>query len=124
MKRFLLALTLLMPSLSLMASEADLKMPEGFAQDAQTSILYWGFLVVVLGMLFGFWQFMRVRRLPAHQSMLEMGNVIFKTCSTYLKQQGKFLAILFAFTGPRQILTSSSERLPMTMIFLPKDITA
>ncbi len=31
--------------------------------------------------------------------MLEIGNVIFKTCSTYLKQQGKFLALLFIFIG-------------------------
>lgn len=31
--------------------------------------------------------------------MLEIGEVIFKTCSTYLKQQGKFLAALFVFIG-------------------------
>ncbi len=31
--------------------------------------------------------------------MLEIGNVIFKTCSTYLKQQGKFLVGLFVFIG-------------------------
>ena len=31
--------------------------------------------------------------------MLEIGNVIFKTCSTYLKQQGKFLIGLFVFIG-------------------------
>lgn len=81
------------------ASEADLKMPEGFAQSGDAKILYWGFLVVVLGLVFGFWQFNKVRKLKAHKSMLEIGNVIFKTCSTYLKQQGKFLAILFLFIG-------------------------
>ena len=31
--------------------------------------------------------------------MLEIGNVIFRTCSTYLKQQGKFLIVLFLFIG-------------------------
>ena len=31
--------------------------------------------------------------------MLEIGNVIFKTCSTYLKQQGKFLFFLFLIIG-------------------------
>ena len=82
---------------SLMASEADLKMPEGFADNA--SVLYWGFLIVILGLLFGLWQFSRVKKLKAHSSMLEIGNVIFKTCSTYLKQQGKFLGILFLFIG-------------------------
>jgi len=81
------------------ASEADLEMPAGFASDPNTKILYWGFLIVVLGLLFGFWQFNKVRKLKAHKSMLEIGNVIFKTCSTYLKQQGKFLIILFAFIG-------------------------
>jgi K(+)-stimulated pyrophosphate-energized sodium pump len=99
MKKFLSALTMLMLPVSLMASEADLKMPDGFAQDPNTSVLYWGFLIVILGMLFGLWQFSKVRKLKAHSSMLEIGNVIFKTCSTYLKQQGKFLGILFLFIG-------------------------
>ncbi|MBR5640048.1 MAG: sodium-translocating pyrophosphatase [Muribaculaceae bacterium] len=99
MKKLLSALTMLMLPVSLFASEADLKMPEGFASDTQTSVLYWGFLIVILGMLFGLWQFSKVRKLKAHSSMLEIGNVIFKTCSTYLKQQGKFLGILFIFIG-------------------------
>ena len=97
MKKLLSALAMLMLPVSLMASEADLKMPEGFADNA--SILYWGFLIVILGLLFGLWQFSRVKKLKAHSSMLEIGNVIFKTCSTYLKQQGKFLGILFLFIG-------------------------
>ncbi|MBQ3323295.1 MAG: sodium-translocating pyrophosphatase [Muribaculaceae bacterium] len=99
MKKLLSALAMLMLPVSLMASEADLKMPEGFASDDLTSVLYWGFLIVILGMLFGLWQFSKVRKLKAHSSMLEIGNVIFKTCSTYLKQQGKFLGILFLFIG-------------------------
>ncbi len=99
MKKFLSALAMLMLPVSLMASEADLKMPEGFASNELTSVLYWGFLIVILGMLFGLWQFSKVRKLKAHESMLEIGNVIFKTCSTYLKQQGKFLGILFLFIG-------------------------
>ena len=81
------------------ASEADLEMPGGFAHHPDAQILYWGFAIVVLGLLFGIWQFLKVRRLKAHQSMLEIGNVIFKTCSTYLKQQGRFLIVLFAFIG-------------------------
>ena len=81
------------------ASEADLEMPQGFASHPDTQILYWGFLIVVLGLLFGFWQYSKVRKLKAHRSMLEIGDVIFKTCSTYLKQQGKFLVLLFLFIG-------------------------
>lgn len=99
MKKFFTALIAISLPVSMLASEADLKMPSGFADNPHTSILYWGFLVVVLGFIFGCWQFIRVRKLGAHPSMLEIGNVIFKTCSTYLKQQGKFLAILFLFIG-------------------------
>ncbi|MBR1517319.1 MAG: sodium-translocating pyrophosphatase [Bacteroidales bacterium] len=89
---------LLLPALSF-ASEADLVMPSGFAESSDTKILYWGFLIVIVGLIFGFWQFNNVRKQKAHKSMLEIGNVIFKTCSTYLKQQGKFLVILFVFIG-------------------------
>ena len=99
MKKFFATLSAIaLPALSF-ASEADLKMPKGFSTDPNTNILYWGFLIVALGLLFGFWQFSKVRKLKAHKSMLEIGNVIFKTCSTYLKQQGKFLIVLFLFIG-------------------------
>ena len=99
MKKLLPLLSaLVLPALSF-ASEADLMMPQGFKESSDTNILYWGFLIVALGLLFGFWQFSKVRKLKAHKSMLEIGNVIFKTCSTYLKQQGKFLIILFLFIG-------------------------
>ncbi len=99
MKKLFSVLSLSLLPLLMQASEADLVMPEGFASSSSAKILYWGFLVVVLGLLFGYWQFSRVKKLKAHQSMLEIGNVIFKTCSTYLKQQGKFLGILFLFIG-------------------------
>jgi len=78
------------------ASEADLVIPDAIKSE---SILYFGFLITALGMLFGLYQFMKVRKLPAHKSMLEIADVIYKTCSAYLKQQGKFIAILFIFIG-------------------------
>ncbi|MBQ7711532.1 MAG: sodium-translocating pyrophosphatase [Bacteroidales bacterium] len=102
-KLFATLLTMALPLVSF-ASEADLEMPEGFASSGDARILYWGFLVVVLGLIFGFWQFGQVRKLKAHRSMLEIGNVIFKTCSTYLKQQGKFLILLFVFIGAAMAL--------------------
>ncbi len=79
-----------------MASEADLKIPDAIKDQ---KILYLGFIVTVLGLLFGFYQFMKVKKLPAHKSMLDIADVIYKTCKAYLKQQGKFLAILFLFIG-------------------------
>ena len=102
MKKFLSALAMLALPFSLIASEADLEMPANFSEEA--SVLYWGFLVVVLGLLFGCWQFLKVKKLKSHASMLEIGDVIFKTCSTYLKQQGKFLGILFLFIGAAVVL--------------------
>lgn len=96
MKKILsLLATILAPAMA-MASEADLKVPDAIKGE---SILYWGFVVCALGLLFGLYQFMKVKKLPAHKSMLEVSEVIYKTCSAYLKQQGKFLAILFIFIG-------------------------
>lgn len=87
---------LLIANVGVFASEADLKIPDSIKQQ---SILYWGFLITALGFLFGLIQFMKVKKLPAHKSMLEIAAVIYSTCSAYLKQQGKFLAILFLFIG-------------------------
>jgi K(+)-stimulated pyrophosphate-energized sodium pump len=85
----------LIPTLAV-ASEADLQIP---AAVKEQSILYVGFAITIMGLLFGWYQFVQVKKLPAHQSMLDIGNVIYETCVVYLKQQGKFLAILFAFVG-------------------------
>ncbi len=92
----IVALLLLFIPFATFASEADLKIPESIKSQ---NILYLGFVVTVLGLFFGFYQFMRVKKLPAHKSMLEISEVIYKTCKAYLKQQGKFLAILFLFIG-------------------------
>lgn len=91
-----LALLLLLPSMAF-ASEANLHIPELSA--AQNSLLGYGIVVCILGMLFGFYQFTRVKKILAHQSMLDVANIIYETCKTYLIQQGKFLCILFAFIG-------------------------
>jgi K(+)-stimulated pyrophosphate-energized sodium pump len=85
----------LLPFIS-MASEADLKVPDAIKQKP---VLYVGFLITVLGMLFGLYQYRKIKKLPAHKSMLDIAVVIYRTCVTYLKQQGKFLALLFVFIG-------------------------
>lgn len=94
-KLTIVALMLCVASVSF-GSEADLVIPD---EVHNWSFLHWGFLITILGFLFGMYQFMKVKKLPVHKSMLEIGEVIFKTCSTYLKQQGKFLALLFIFIG-------------------------
>jgi K(+)-stimulated pyrophosphate-energized sodium pump len=96
-KRFFLFFTLLfaIPFLTF-SSEADLVIPDGVKAQ---NILYWGFLVTIAGFLFGLYQFIKVRKIRAHASMLEIAGVIYETCKTYLKQQGRFLGILFLFIG-------------------------
>lgn len=86
--------TLMSPALAF-AGEADLKIPE--LSSSQNNLLMIGFIVCLLGLLFGTYQFIKVKRLKAHRSMLDVAQIIFETCKTYLIQQGKFLAILFAF---------------------------
>ena len=76
-------------------SEADLKIP--VLEAGQYSMLLFGFLICILGLLFGLYQFIRVKKLRAHKNMLDVAHIIFETCKTYLIQQGKFLLILFAF---------------------------
>ncbi|HNW88670.1 MAG TPA: sodium-translocating pyrophosphatase [Bacteroidales bacterium] len=91
----IIALLLFVMPVITYGSEADLKIPELSA--GQTNLLLWGFLICFLGLAFGLFQFLKVKKLHAHQSMLDVSKVIFETCKTYLIQQGKFLIILFLF---------------------------
>jgi len=84
-----------MAPIAAMASEADLKIPELSAD--QNRLLTYGIGVCILGLIFGIIQYVKVKKLPAHKSMLDVANIIFETCKTYLLQQGKFLFILFVF---------------------------
>ena len=64
-----------------------------------TTLLLWGMGVCVLGLLFGLVIYRQLQRLPVHDSMLEISELIYETCKTYLIQQGKFLLILEVFIG-------------------------
>ncbi len=90
-----LLLSIILP-MGLMASEANLIIPS-IVQEV--GILHWGFLVCLLGLMFGLYQFLKIKKLPSHHSMLEIAQVIYKTCRTYMRQQGRFLIILFIFIG-------------------------
>ncbi|MDP1622119.1 MAG: sodium-translocating pyrophosphatase [Bacteroidales bacterium] len=96
MKRTIAILTALFLPFLIMAGEADLVIPAGIRDE---SLLYWGFLITFAGLMFGLFQFLKVKKITAHQSMLDVAQVIFDTAKTYLIQQGKFLVILFAFIG-------------------------
>ncbi|MBL8611333.1 MAG: sodium-translocating pyrophosphatase [Myxococcales bacterium] len=63
------------------------------------SLLRVGLVVSVLGMGFGFYFFNQLKNLPVHKSMLEISELIYETCKTYLVTQIKFILILEAFIG-------------------------
>ncbi|MBX3411552.1 MAG: sodium-translocating pyrophosphatase [Pirellulales bacterium] len=87
-----------------LASEANLAIPDlhaGTFTIAGTEITAWNLLFYgsfVIAFTLGISLYLRaqIQRLPAHKSMLDIAEVIFQTCKTYLIQQGKFLLMLFA----------------------------
>jgi K(+)-stimulated pyrophosphate-energized sodium pump len=64
--------------------------------DGHTLLLI-GLVFCVLGLLFGLAIYTKLKNLPVHQSMLEISELIYETCKTYLTTQGKFIMILWAF---------------------------
>ncbi len=86
------------------ASEIDLKIPSldvgyniwGYAVTG-SQILMYGIGICVLGMIFGFYEFVKIKKMPAHESMLNVSNLIYETCKTYMKQQAKLLLLLEVF---------------------------
>ena len=63
------------------------------------ALLMAGLGVCVLGLLFGLVIFTQLKKMPVHQSMREISELIYETCKTYLITQGKFILILEAFIG-------------------------
>ena len=80
-----------------LASEAELKVPE--LEPGQNRLLMGGLVVCLLGMAFGLYQYLGIKKLKAHQSMLDVAAMIYETCKTYMFQQAKLLVILFIFVG-------------------------
>ena len=76
----------------------DLRQGDFFGMTGHT-ILMFGLVVCVLGLLFGMMTYTAVKKLPVHQSMAEVSELIYETCKAYLAKQGRFLLILFAFIG-------------------------
>jgi K(+)-stimulated pyrophosphate-energized sodium pump len=61
------------------------------------TLLLGGLVVSALGMVFGLIIYNQLKNLPVHKSMLEISELIYETCKTYLITQGKFILILEAF---------------------------
>ncbi|TMA76116.1 MAG: sodium-translocating pyrophosphatase [Deltaproteobacteria bacterium] len=85
------------------ADEAKLILPDlgsvGFLGMSGRSLLEIGLVICALGLIFGIVIFAQLKRLPVHRAMLEVSELIYETCKTYLVTQGKFILILETFIG-------------------------
>ncbi len=84
-----------------MAGEADLIIPSldrpiALGLSGQM-LLFGGIAISVMGLAFGMWIFAHLKNMPVHKSMLEVSDLIYETCKTYLKTQGKFILLLWLF---------------------------
>jgi len=81
--------------------EANLKLPDltqvQFLGMNGHSLLMYGPLFCILGMIFGLFMYVHLKGLPVHRSMKEVSQLIWETCKTYLFNQGKFLLLLWSF---------------------------
>ena len=76
------------------------------------TLLMGGLVVCALGLLFGLMTFTQLKNLPVHASMLEVSELIYETCKTYLITQGKFILILWVFIAVdhRRLLRLADRR--------------
>jgi K(+)-stimulated pyrophosphate-energized sodium pump len=102
----LLALTLVTSMAALAepaGGEAALKLPNlssvSFFNGAINghNLLLIGILFSIFGLLFGLAIYIHLKNLPVHRAMLEISELIYETCKTYLVTQGKFILVLWAF---------------------------
>jgi K(+)-stimulated pyrophosphate-energized sodium pump len=81
--------------------EANLKLPDlssvNFLGIDGHRLLMVGILFCIFGLGFGLTIYTRLKNLPVHRAMLDISELIWETCKTYLITQGKFLMLLWAF---------------------------
>jgi K(+)-stimulated pyrophosphate-energized sodium pump len=90
------------PAPESVGGEANLKLPDLSSVTFLNGIdghklLLFGIVFCIFGLIFGLTIYSRLKNLPVHRSMLEISNLIYETCKTYLITQGKFLMLLEAF---------------------------
>ncbi len=101
--KLLIAAVFFFLALPAFAGEADLIIPDlssvTFLNTDGKTLLLWGMSICIFGFLFGFVQFLQVKRMQVHRSMSDISELIYETCKTYLLTQGKFILILEALVG-------------------------
>jgi len=103
----LLSLILLGASSTVWGGEADLAIPDlhvgkfsiGKSEISGWDLMFYGAFVITGTLGISLYLKAQVKKLPAHKSMLNVAEIIFQTCKTYLIQQGKFLMMLFLLIG-------------------------
>ncbi len=81
------------------------------------TLLLIGLAVCLAGMIFGLVVFMQLKNAPVHKSMLEISELIYETCKTYLVTQMKFILILEAFIGTiMAIYFGAIEKMPVDRV--------
>ena len=99
------AFVLLCNASAALAGEADLLLPDlksvKFLSNTidGRDLLLWGLVICVLGIVFGIVQYRQLKAMRVHKSMLEISELIYETCKTYLITQGKFIFILWALVA-------------------------
>ena len=91
------------------SGEASLKLPDlhsvtFFGGWDGHFLLSIGILFCIFGLGFGLAIYSRLKSLPVHRAMLEISELIYETCKTYLVTQGKFLLFLWAFIAVIMVL--------------------
>jgi K(+)-stimulated pyrophosphate-energized sodium pump len=114
---FAAALAALSPALSTAVpqgaahkSEIELRLPElhdvkffGDAVPGDTLLTY-GLGICILGLIFGLVIYAQLKNMAVHKAMLEISELIYETCKTYLITQIKFIAILQVFIGAIMVI--------------------
>ncbi len=76
-------------------SEAQLALPDltqlKFLGMNGRVLLMLGLIVCGIGFAFGLYKYQKLKNLPVHKAMLEISELIYGTCKTYLKTQAKFI---------------------------------
>ena len=119
----------LLTAATLFASEADLAIPDLNEHGSFTivgqrisagNLLFYGSFVIAGTLGISLYLRNQIKILPAHKSMLDISEIIFQTCKTYLIQQGKFLAMLFVIINdviPESRLSGNGTFASIAMVF-------
>ncbi len=80
-------------------------------------------MISVLGLVFGMVIYSELKNMPVHKSMLDISDLIYETCKTYLLRQGLFIGMLWVAIAAvilfyfKFLLDFSNERVGIILIF-------